>query len=59
MNPKSHLSSNTASRKLVIFDAPPEPLKPSDFVEIREQKELSIKQREQMKSYTETSKSKK
>jgi hypothetical protein len=60
MNPKSHLSPNTAPRRnLLISEHPPEPLKPSDYVEIRElslkSKYLSLKQMEQMKSYKETS----
>lgn len=62
MNPKHHLSSNTPpsppTLKIKIHDFPPEPLKPSDFVEIRElslkSKYLSLKQAEQIKSYKET-----
>ena len=60
MNPKQHLSPNTQPPlKIKILDYPPEPLKPSDFAEIRElslkSKYLSIKQQEQINSYKETS----
>jgi len=63
MNPKHHLSPNTPpptpTLKIKILDYPPEPLKPSDYVEIKElslkSKYLSLKQMEQINSYRETS----
>jgi hypothetical protein len=57
MNPKSHLSANTAptTRSKMFFVGEPEPLKPSDYVEIKTLKELSLKQREQYVAYAESS----